>query len=152
MVLLLTGFGLTSALGTPEVQVDRIVETVTGQAMTTGLGSVTIQGKPLVTGLPMSMSLGGTSTTVMHLVEPNPPVTTETLTVNRHAQVVGNKYFINGVQQQLLTLKEGKTYIFNGSDSSVASHPLLLSTTSDGSHNSGHLMKQVLLIKLTDQM
>ena len=49
----------------------------------------------------------------------------------------GNKYEINGVQQQLLTLKEGKTYIFNGSDSSVASHPLLLSTTSDGSHNSG---------------
>ena len=132
-----TGFGLTSALGTTEVQVDRIVETVTGQAMTTGIGSVTIQGKPLLTGLPMSMSLGGTSTIGNALVEPNPPVTTETLTVKVISTGSGNKYEINGVQQQLLTLKEGKTYIFNGSDSSVASHPLLLSTTSDGSHNSG---------------
>tara|TARA_R100001015_G_C4633156_1_gene197717 strand:- start:3738 stop:4910 length:1173 start_codon:yes stop_codon:yes gene_type:complete len=132
-----TGFGLTSALGTTEVQVDRIVETVTGQAMTTGLGSVSIEGKPLVPGLPMSMSLGGTSTIGNALVEPNPPVTTETLTVKVISTGSGNKYEINGVQQQLLTLKEGKTYIFNGSDSSVASHPLLLSTTSDGSHNSG---------------
>jgi len=132
-----TGFGLTSALGTPEVQVDRIVETVTGQAMTTTVGSVTIQGKPLLTGLPMSMSLGGTSTLGNALVEPNPPVTTETLTVTVVNVGGANKYFINGVQQQLLTLKEGKTYIFNGSDSTMASHPLLLSTTSDGSHNSG---------------
>ena len=132
-----TGFGLTSSLGTPEVQVDRIVETVTGQAMTTGLGSVTIQGKPLVTGLPMSMSLGGTSTIGNALVEPNPPVTTETLTVKVISTSAGNKYEINGVQQQLLTLKEGKTYIFNGNDSTMASHPIFLSTTSDGRHNSG---------------
>ena len=132
-----TGFGLTSALGTSEVQVDRIVETVTGQAMTTGLGSVTIQGKPLVTGLPMSMSLGGTSTIGNALVEPNPPVTTETLTVKVISTSAGNKYEINGVQQQLLTLKEGKTYIFNGNDSTMASHPIFLSTTSDGRHNSG---------------
>ena len=132
-----TGFGLTSALGTPEVQVDRIVETVTGQAMTTGLGSVTIQGKPLVTGLPMSMSLGGTSTIGNALVEPNPPVTTETLIVKVISTSAGNKYEINGVQQQLLTLKEGKTYIFNGNDSTMAPHPIFLSTTSDGRHNSG---------------
>jgi len=133
----LTGFGLTSALGTPEIQVDRIVETVTGQAMTTGLGSVTIQGKPLVTGLPMSMSLGGTSTIGNALVEPNPPVTTETLIVKVISTSAGNKYEINGVQQQLLTLKEGKTYIFNGNDSTMAPHPIFLSTTSDGRHNSG---------------
>ena len=133
----LTGFGLTSALGTPEVQVDRIVETVTGQAMTTGLGSVTIEGKPLVAGQSMSMSLGGTSTIGNALVEPNPPVTTETLTVKVISTSAGNKYEINGVQQQLLTLKEGKTYIFNGNDSTMASHPIFLSTTSDGRHNSG---------------
>lgn len=132
-----TGFGLTSALGTPEVQVDRIVETVTGQAMTTGLGSVTIQGKPLVVGQSMSMSLGGTSTIGNALVEPNPPVTTETFIVKVISTSAGNKYEINGVQQQLLTLKEGKTYIFNGNDSTMASHPIFLSTTSNGRHNSG---------------
>tara|TARA_A100001201_G_scaffold44762_5_gene45765 strand:- start:3794 stop:4966 length:1173 start_codon:yes stop_codon:yes gene_type:complete len=132
-----TGFGLTSALGIPEVQVDRIVETVTGQAMTTGLGSVTIQGKPLVVGQSMSMSLGGTSTIGNALVEPNPPVTTETLTVKVISTSAGNKYEINGVQQQLLTLKEGKTYIFNGNDSTMASHPILLSETSNGTHGGG---------------
>ena len=132
-----TGFGLTSALGTPEVQVDRIVETVTGQAMTTGLGSVTIQGKPLVVGQSMSMSLGGTSTIGNALVEPNPPVTTETFIVKVISTSAGNKYEINGVQQQLLTLKEGKTYIFNGNDSTMASHPIFLSTTSNGRHKSG---------------
>ena len=105
--------------------------------MTTGLGSVTIQGKPLVVGQSMSMSLGGTSTIGNALVEPNPPVTTETLTVKVISTSAGNKYEINGVQQQLLTLKEGKTYIFNGNDSTMASHPIFLSTTSDGRHNSG---------------
>ena len=132
-----TGFGLTTSLGTAEVQVDRIVETVTGQAMTTGLGSVTIQGKPLLTGLPMSMSLGGTSTLGNALVEPNPPVTTETLTVTVVNVGGANKYFINGVQQQLLTLKEGKTYIFNGNDSTMASHPIFLSETPNGTHSGG---------------
>ena len=45
----------------------------------------------------------------------------------------GNKYFIDGVQQDTLELYEGNTYVFNY----PSAHPFKFSTTSDGTHNSG---------------
>ena len=47
----------------------------------------------------------------------------------------GGKYSINGVEQGVLELTEGMTYIFDWS--SASSHPLKFSTTSDGTHGSG---------------
>jgi len=44
-----------------------------------------------------------------------------------------NKYFLNGVQQPILNLVEGNTYVFNY----PSSHPFRFSTTSNGTHNSG---------------
>tara|TARA_R110002096_G_scaffold232553_1_gene422412 strand:+ start:140 stop:808 length:669 start_codon:yes stop_codon:yes gene_type:complete len=44
-----------------------------------------------------------------------------------------NKYFMNGVQQQVLNLVEGNTYVFNY----PSSHPFRFSTTSNGTHASG---------------
>ena len=49
----------------------------------------------------------------------------------------GNKFYLNGVQAPTGTMEEGKTYLFDQSDSSNSGHPLKLSTTSDGTHNSG---------------
>ena len=61
-------------------------------------------------------------------------LTTFTVTV---ANAGGNKYFIDGVQQQTLNLLEGFTYKFDQADSSNSGHPLRFSTTSGGSHGGG---------------
>ena len=51
--------------------------------------------------------------------------------------VAGGKFVIDGVSQDSLTLQEGQTYIFDQADATNATHPLRLSTTSDGTHGSG---------------
>ena len=45
----------------------------------------------------------------------------------------GNKYVIDGVQQDSLTMTAGQTYIFNQSDSSNSGHPLKIYTDSSKS-------------------
>ncbi len=49
----------------------------------------------------------------------------------------GNKYAIDGTTQASLVLARGQTYVFDVSDSSVGTHPLQFSTTSDGTHGGG---------------
>jgi len=49
----------------------------------------------------------------------------------------GNRYYINGVLQYTLNLREGFTYKFDQSASSNSNHPFRFSTTSNGSHASG---------------
>jgi len=49
----------------------------------------------------------------------------------------GNKYFIDGVQQSVISLAPGATYTFDQSDGSNANHPLRFSKISNGTHNSG---------------
>ena len=46
-----------------------------------------------------------------------------------------NKFYIDGIQQQTLTLIEGTTYTINQDDASNASHPLILSTSAVAAGN-----------------
>lgn len=62
---------------------------------------------------------------------------TITYTVTVQSTGSGNKYFIDGVQTPTLTLALGNTYKFDQSDSTNATHPLRLSTTSNGTWGGG---------------
>ena len=49
----------------------------------------------------------------------------------------GNKYYIDGVQQASVSLIANNTFTFNQDSATNDGHPLQLSETSDGTHNSG---------------
>jgi len=66
---------------------------------------------------------------------PTPSPTTYTVTV---ASYLGANYFyVDGSRAPTLSLTEGQTYKFDQADSSNSSHPLRISTTSNGTHSGG---------------
>ena len=78
------------------------------------------------------------ATTVTNLINGKLDIVTITVTVVSTGG--GNKYFIDGTQQQTVTLSAGIKYRFDQSDNSNAGgggHGLRFSTTSDGTHGGG---------------
>jgi len=51
--------------------------------------------------------------------------------------VAGGKFVMDGTSQQAISLSKGITYRFDNSASTNSGHPLVFSTTSNGSHGGG---------------
>ena len=77
----------------------------------------------------------GVTSNIQTQIDAKQPYLTIAVTVSNPGS--GNKYYLDGALQQTALLPKSVTIRFDQSDSSNSSHPLVLSATSDGTHNSG---------------
>jgi len=80
--------------------------------------------------------VASTTTTTSTIADPS-DVETVTFTVTVQQYLGVNIFLINGVNNPVLTMKRGSTYIFDQSDSSNSGHPLRIKRNSGESYSTG---------------
>jgi hypothetical protein len=123
-------------IGTAAVEIGKTAFP-SGNAITSSLGSVTVVGTSVVSpsGVNLTGSLGTeVASTDVNIIGTGGFVTKTVTVVSTDS---GNKYVIDGVQQETLELVEGVTYRFDQADASNDGHPFRFSETENGSHGGG---------------
>jgi len=111
--------------------VNIVIETPITATMSVGNETINFGVTCFPTGVAGTVTLGN-PTIITNVVAK--PRQNEDFVITVKSTGSGNKYFVNGIQQQMPTaLHKGFTYKFDQSDSSNTGHPLRFSTTQDGS-------------------
>jgi len=100
------------------------------------IGTVTFGGDVTSGDITFSVSMSS-ATGSIGTVTFSGDVVTQTFAITVASYLGANKYYIDGVRQDTVSLSEGSAYRFDQSDSSNSGHPLRFSTTSDGTHGGG---------------
>lgn len=109
-----------------------VIETPITATMSVGNVSANFGVTCFPTGVSSTGELGNVTTITNVVAKPRQ---NEDFVITVKSTGSGNKYFVNGIQQQMPTaLHKGFTYKFDQSDSSNTGHPLRFSTTQDGSN------------------
>jgi len=107
-------------------------------AMQGEIGTVTLGGSVITPTSATITGVSGTGSVGTVTASGTGGVTiAATYTVTVASYYGANKYYINGVRQDTVSLTEGSTFRFDQSDSSNSGHPLRFSTTSGGTHSGG---------------
>ena len=107
-------------------------------AMLGEIGTVTLGGSVITPTSATITGVSGTGSVGTVTASGTGGVTiAATYTVTVQSYLGANKYYINGVRQDTVSLTEGSTFRFDQSDSSNSGHPLRFSTTSGGTQSGG---------------
>ena len=137
------GTGIDTTTGTNKVTfaVDSTIATLTGSQTLTNKGIDLANNT--VTSTLAQLNTAVSDATLVDL-DDTQTLTNKTINAENNSIIVGyvvtesgGNFLIDGEANATIKFNPGIIYRFDVSDSGIASHPFKLSTTSDGSHNSG---------------
>ena len=137
------GTGIDTTTGTNKVTfaIDSTVATLSGSQTLTNKG-INLANNTVTTTL-AQLNTAVSDATLVDL-DDTQVLTNKTINAENNSIIVeyvvtesGGNFLIDGEANATIKFNPGIIYRFDVSDSGIASHPFKLSTTSDGSHNSG---------------